>query len=79
MDMPADEAVWEDVNRRLIIQARDAQWWKDACILYFGQFSGMPVPDEAYPLHHTLPDLRRVHLGIDNYTNPSSALLDSVR
>ncbi len=78
-DVPADEAVWEDVNRRLIIQARDAQWWKDACILYFGQFSGMPVPDEAYPLHHTLPDLQRVHLGIDNYTNPSSALLDSVR
>lgn len=76
---PNHEAVWADVNSRLTTQARDAQWWKDACLLYFSQYSGMPVTPEAYPLHHTLPDLQRVHLGIDNYTNPSPALLDSLR
>lgn len=74
-----DKAIWDDVNARLITQARDAQWWKDACLLYFSQFSGQAPTPEAYPIHHTLPALERVDLGIDNYTNPSPALLDSLR
>lgn len=74
---PAD--VWADVERRLITQARDAQWWKDACVLYFSQFSGMAPTPEVYPIHHTLPEMMGVSLGIDNYTNPSPALLDSLR
>ena len=72
-------AIWTDVNRRLITQVRDAHWWKDACVLYFSQFSGLPPTSEVYPLHHTLPDLEKIDLGIDNYTNPSPALLDSLR
>ncbi len=72
-------AIWTDVNRRLITQARDAQWWKDACVLYFSQFSGQAPTPEVYPIHHTLPDLKNINLGIDNYTNPSPALLDSLR
>ncbi|MEZ3562904.1 MAG: alpha-glucuronidase [Duncaniella sp.] len=72
-------AIWTDVNRRLITQARDAQWWKDACVLYFSQFSSQAPTPEVYPIHHTLPDLKHINLGIDNYTNPSPALLDSLR
>ncbi len=72
-------AIWTDVNRRLITQARDAQWWKDACVLYFSQFSSQAPTPEVYPIHHTLPDLKNINLGIDNYTNPSPALLDSLR
>lgn len=74
-----NEAIWDDVNTRLITQARDAQWWKDACILYFSQYSGQAPTPEVYPIHHTLPALENVNLGIDNYTNPSPALLDSKR
>ncbi|MDE6394141.1 MAG: alpha-glucuronidase [Duncaniella sp.] len=71
--------VWADVERRLITQARDAQWWKDACVLYFSGFSGMAPTPEVYPIHHTLPEMMGVSLGIDNYTNPSPVLLDAVR
>lgn len=74
---PAD--VWADVNRRLITQARDAQWWKDACVLYFSGFSGLAPTPDVYPIHHTLPEMMGVSLGIDNYTNPSPELLDSKR
>lgn len=74
-----DPDIWDEVNTRLITQARDAQWWKDACILYFSQFSGMAPTPEVYPIHHTLPSLENINLGIDNYTNPSPALLDSLR
>lgn len=74
-----NSAIWTDVNRRLVTQARDAQWWKDACVLYFSQFSGQAPTPEVYPIHHTLPDLKNINLGIDNYTNPSPALLDSLR
>jgi alpha-glucuronidase len=33
-----------DVQRMLCRQTRDAQIWKDGCILYFQQFSKMPIP-----------------------------------
>ncbi|MDE5751913.1 MAG: alpha-glucuronidase [Duncaniella sp.] len=74
-----DKAVWQDVSDRLVIQARDAQWWKDACLLYFAGFSGLPLTDEALPVVHTLDELKKVSLGIDNYTNPTPALLNSKR
>ena len=35
---------FKDVQSRLKIQARDATWWKDACILYFMEYSGMRIP-----------------------------------
>ncbi|MFD2034783.1 alpha-glucuronidase family glycosyl hydrolase [Belliella marina] len=35
------------------IQAEEAQWWRDACLLYFGQFSKMPLPQGVeQPLHN---------------------------
>lgn len=68
-----------DVTGRLVTQARDAQWWKDACVLYFSQFSGQAPTPEVYPIHHTLPEMEKVNLGIDNYTNPSPSLLNSQR
>lgn len=41
-----DEQRFEDVQSRLRRQARDAQVWKDACLLYFQQFSKRPIPAE---------------------------------
>ena len=39
-------------------QARDANWWKEGCLLYFQQFSGMPIPDNVTPPVHTLDQLK---------------------
>lgn len=45
-----DHRVWRKVHQRLVIQERDARWWRDACVQYFQTFSGKPVPaDVAAP------------------------------
>jgi alpha-glucuronidase len=74
-----DHEVYTDVSNRLLTQLRDAQWWHDACLLYFQTFSGMPFPAGTNLPTHSLPDLMKVHLPISNYECPSSSLLDSVR
>ena len=77
-DIP-DPALWADVRGRLMTQARDAQWWKDACLEYFSSFHGLPYPEGITPAVHSLDDLRRIQLGIDNYTCPSPSLLNTLR
>lgn len=74
-----DPETFTDVEQRLMTQARDAQWWKDACLLYFGQFSGMPLPLEVDPPVHTLKDMQSVNLDITNYESPTPALLNHNR
>jgi alpha-glucuronidase len=74
-----DREVYTDVSNRLLTQLRDAQWWHDACLLYFQTFSGMAFPAGTHQPTHSLPDLMKVHLPISNYECPSSSLLDSVR
>ena len=71
--------IWSDVARRMSTQAKDARWWKDACLLYFQQFSRQPIPEGISPVEHSLPALERVTLGISNYENPPADLLDGVR
>ncbi|OAV64014.1 Alpha-glucuronidase [Bacteroidales bacterium Barb6] len=47
-----DEKRFGHVQSRLKIQAQDAVWWKDACLLYFQTFSKLPVPyDIERPVH----------------------------
>lgn len=75
----SDKTLYADVERRLMTQARDAQWWKDACLGYFATFHNLPIPDDVTPSVHNLDELKRIHLGIDNYTCPSPHLLDSLR
>lgn len=71
--------LWNDVNERLMTQARDANWWKEGCLLYFQQFSGMPIPDNVTPPVHTLDQLKGIKLGISNYECPTPELLNSKR
>ncbi len=47
------------VQRKLRAQAENAVVWKDACLLYFQQFSKMPVPDGLERPIHNLDDLIR--------------------
>jgi alpha-glucuronidase len=46
-----------DVQRRLSKQSINAQVWKDACLLYFQQFSNMPIPDKIEPPARHLDDI----------------------
>ncbi|WP_321331654.1 alpha-glucuronidase [uncultured Bacteroides sp.] len=58
-----------DVQHRLRIQMRDAIWWKDACLLYFQQFSRRPIPYDIERPVHDLDSLEHYHLKITNYEN----------
>lgn len=64
-----DKARFDDVQRRLKIQTRDAVWWKDACLLYFQQFSQQPIPCDIERPIHDLDRLEKYHLKITNYEN----------
>ncbi len=46
------------VKRFLDIQAREAQWWRDACLAYFSEVSGRPLPPGAEPPAHSLEHYR---------------------
>ena len=74
-----DRELFLDIQRRLRIQARDAQWWKDGCLLYFQTFSHMPFPDDVEPSVHDLDQMRAIKLGITNFECPSEELLNSKR
>jgi alpha-glucuronidase len=41
-----DTARFTHVKNLLQVQEREACWWRDACLLYFQTFSGMPIPPE---------------------------------
>lgn len=49
-------------------QAKDAWWWRDACLLYFQQFSKMPFPIDSPAPRHKLDDLMKYKLHMDIYT-----------
>lgn len=49
-----DEARHEHVRSLLAIQEKEARWWRDACLLYFQQFSRRPISPEYEQPEHTL-------------------------
>ncbi|MBO7487002.1 MAG: alpha-glucuronidase [Bacteroidales bacterium] len=55
-----DNQRYQEVRTKLIRQAKDAMWWRDAVMLYFQTFSNMPIPDDCYPPQHDLEELKQV-------------------
>jgi alpha-glucuronidase len=49
-----DAQRFREVQSKLRRQCRDAQIWKDACLLYFQQFSRRPIP---YDIERPVNDL----------------------
>lgn len=74
-----DAERFRDVQNRLKTQVRDAVWWKDACLLYFQEFSGMPIPYSLERPVHNLKDLQKIQLPISNYECPKAEVLNSRR
>jgi alpha-glucuronidase len=57
-----DKERFEHVQRKLRIQANDAVWWRDACLLYFQTFAGRPIPYELERPINNLDELQQIHL-----------------
>ena len=79
MEKYVDPQQFKEVQIRLRIQVRDAVWWKDACLLYFGEFSGMPIPYDIERPVHSLDALKKIHLPITNYECSTEEMLNKVR
>lgn len=62
-----DEERFTEVQSKLKIQAKDAVWWKDACLLYFQTFSKMPIPYDIERPVHELEDLKKIKLNMGHH------------
>ena len=76
LDGTMEPEIYNDIKDRLLTQHKDAIWWRDACLEYFGEKAGKKPTGLSM---HSLEEMIPVELGIDNYTNPSPSLLDSKR
>ena len=65
-----DEQRFNEVQRKLRIQARDAIWWRDACLLYFQGFSKRPIPQDIEHPVHNLDEMMKYKINISMYENP---------
>ncbi|OAM90204.1 alpha-glucuronidase [Termitidicoccus mucosus] len=57
------------VARKLVIQQRDAKWWRDAGLLYFQTFSKQPFPADVDQPTRTLDEVK----ALDDYGHPQKA------
>lgn len=74
-----DAERFRNVQSRLKTQLRDAVWWKDACLLYFQEFSKLPIPYGIERPIHELEELKKIVLPISNFECPDSRLLNRNR
>ncbi|MBR4129618.1 MAG: hypothetical protein IKU02_01700 [Bacteroidaceae bacterium] len=74
-----DRKRYEEQLWRFQRQADDAQWWHDACLLYFQTFSRMPLPSGSLPTVFTLKELQAFRLKMDNYSAPNPQALPQVQ
>ena len=58
---------FSEVQSKLRIQARDAVWWKDACLLYFQTFSKKPIPYDIERPVHDLDSLKKIKLNLTHH------------
>lgn len=56
-----DKTAFEEVQSKLRRQYRDAQIYKDACLLYFQQFSRMPIPYDVERPVYDLDMLEKIN------------------
>ena len=64
-----DKPRFQDIQRKLKIQSRDAIWWKDGCLLYFQEFSRRPIPSDIERPIHDLERMKQFRLDISNHEN----------
>ncbi|HEX7072272.1 MAG TPA: alpha-glucuronidase family glycosyl hydrolase [Rhodothermales bacterium] len=60
LDGLIDPERFAEVTAFLAIQEKEAVWWRDASLLYFQTFSGMPIPGEYEQPAHSLEYYQRI-------------------
>jgi alpha-glucuronidase len=54
LDRKIDQNRFDEVNSLLKIQEKEAEWWRDACVLFFKEYSRLPIPKGCTPPEHSL-------------------------
>ena len=67
LESQIDPQRFRHVQSRLRTQSRDAVWWKDAILLYFQTYSGMPIPYDIERPVHELDDLKKIKLDMKHH------------
>ena len=67
-----DKQRFNEIQRKFRIQARDSEWWRDACLLYFQTFSHRPIPQDMEHPVHNLDEMMKFRIPISMYENPES-------
>jgi alpha-glucuronidase len=62
-----DDKRFQEVQYKLKVQAREAQWWRDACLLYFQTFSRRPIPAELERPVHDLQELKKLKFDLKHH------------
>lgn len=62
-----DAERFKEVQYKLKIQARDAIWWRDGCLLYFQTFSHQPIPLQYERPLNDLDDLMKIKLKLGHH------------
>lgn len=60
------------VADKLRMQSRDAMWWRDACLGYFGEISGLPLPDFVEPPLRNMNEIKAFEIPLGICGNASS-------
>ncbi|MEZ4901560.1 MAG: hypothetical protein R2822_07285 [Spirosomataceae bacterium] len=55
-----DSETFENVEGRLKIQEKEAVWWRDACVLYFGEYAKIPILKPLVPPQRTLEEVKEL-------------------
>lgn len=70
-----DRDRFKAVQSKLKIQAHDAQWWKDACLLYFQEMNQLPFPEDMERPVYDFDYLKQVHIPLGLYGCPTRDML----
>ncbi len=62
-----DRKRWEEVKAKLEIQESDSRWWRDACVQYFQEFSGMEIPSDISQPERPLEELKKIKLDMTHH------------
>ena len=62
-----DDRRFQDVQYKLKVQAKEAQWWRDACLLYFQTYSRRPIPAELERPVHDLQELKKLKFDLKHH------------
>jgi alpha-glucuronidase len=62
-----DARRFEEVQKKLITQEKEAIWWRDACVLYFQTFSGKQIPFELEKPEHKLDEMMKLKFDLKNH------------